>query len=811
MTTDNRKLRRFLLGEEGSPPDPERLADIAPKVRSEVLPRALALIAGLENIPEELRDRLLAPLVAEAVRRGLDELDPAVLAAHPGLLVHLPMSARVALAQDPREEIRGIVGRSWETDHPDLSVRPEIAADRPSRDRDPDRRIVIDTDAVEYEQDEGYVARDAEEDQKGSKDPEDAHRAFFVNRGFWDENEADEPHPPHLPLEAGRSAYLWLEIGDRRLEEDAGGAAATLPADLLPERALLTVAVFGFPGDIRITPGKDVGEIEVRSDGSRLAAEVVAPAANPGFLADQGLLRRRLFFPVTLPDGRDEGSLRCNLYHAGVLVQSHRVTARLLRGETWRRGEVAEMVGDPQADHHPHGVNAEVDYTLSRSLRPESLEGFGRHSLSLLMNHDPEGSHSFHFFSEAGGETFKQSPSLGAHEVSKHLSTARAALRLAAWGSEKPWREGMDFRYTEPADLDTLTTDLARLAKAGRRIYSALRDALAGGEDDDTDQADRLRRKLSELTAGTGLLQIAAKDSATEVLPAALIHDQRIDSVNRASEDFTLCPEVRDALEADTSVLDTPCFRDECPTARKKEVVCPSGFWGYRHRIGMPLSVPEEGDAAAARIVYDQAPRLVMAKWEGRDFVLLRRHQKKLDAGLAASGAQPPWRWLGVNEGEALERELLANPHVVYFYCHGGRSGETPYLKIGDEDRSFRLDLTVIDDLNEYEHLFWDSPRPLVVLNGCHTTDLRPGDPYNLVTPFIRRVNAAGVIGSEITIFESLAAAFGEALLGRFLAGVPLGEAVRLARLDLLAARNPLGMAYLPFALGNLTMGPAAA
>ena len=63
-----------------------------------------------------------------------------------------------------------------------------------------------------------------------------------------------------------------------------------------------------------------------------------------------------------------------------------------------------------------------------------------------------------------------------------------------------------------------------------------------------------------------------------------------------------------------------------------------------------------------------------------------------------------------------------------------------------------------------------------------------------------------GVIGTEITIFEPLATAFAEACLGHFLDGVPIGKAIRLARLKLLQDGNPLGLVYIPFAVSSLAL-----
>jgi hypothetical protein len=97
----------------------------------------------------------------------------------------------------------------------------------------------------------------------------------------------------------------------------------------------------------------------------------------------------------------------------------------------------------------------------------------------------------------------------------------------------------------------------------------------------------------------------------------------------------------------------------------------------------------------------------------------------------------------------------------------------------------------------------WYDPCPLIFINGCHTTALEPEKAVEFVSAFIERA-AAGVIGTEITIFEPLACAFAEECLKHFLQAVPNGDAVRIARLALLQKGNPLGLVYIPFVLPGL-------
>ena len=72
------------------------------------------------------------------------------------------------------------------------------------------------------------------------------------------------------------------------------------------------------------------------------------------------------------------------------------------------------------------------------------------------------------------------------------------------------------------------------------------------------------------------------------------------------------------------------------------------------------------------------------------------------------------------------------------------------------------------------------------------------------------RSSASGVIGTEITIFESLATLFAEAFFQEFVVKRrSAGEAIRRARLSLLRrCLNPLGLVYLPFVLPDLHLWP---
>ena len=112
----------------------------------------------------------------------------------------------------------------------------------------------------------------------------------------------------------------------------------------------------------------------------------------------------------------------------------------------------------------------------------------------------------------------------------------------------------------------------------------------------------------------------------------------------------------------------------------------------------------------------------------------------------------------------------------------------------------------IFGDTFRTKHIDWTDPRPVVLVNGCHTTALGPEVAQPLVSGLMFTANAAGVIGTEVTIFEPLAVEFAESFLRVFDAGSMLGWAVRDARLTLLGRGNPLGLVYIPFAAADLEL-----
>ncbi len=406
-----------------------------------------------------------------------------------------------------------------------------------------------------------------------------------------------------------------------------------------------------------------------------------------------------------------------------------------------------------------------------------------------MLNDNTATTHGFRF---VGRDDFAQDAEMAGAELRSLVDAVRKALRSAAWGDEDPWDASKRPQNYGTTDLAPLRNTLVTLAIRGYRMYGAIVERLAGGPD--------AQDALQDLMRAPGTIQIALKHGATDVFPAAAIYDY---SFNTNARNIVLCPDFEQALTSGVPLVETSCFQGTCRTPdlpQPSNVVCPGGFWGFRHRIGIPLSVNKDAEIVSA-IPYRNPTVVAFC-------VSLDPNLKERESHLAALSALS----LGVRlelarswtEAFHALRDATNPPRIVYFYCHGGTTLHgIPYLQVGSDD-----DDKITPDNFRAMKVRWPNINPLVVLNGCHTTAITPESILNMVSVLVQYSEAAGVVGTEISIFESLACPFAERLFARLLEGKELGEAVRETRLELLAQGNPLGLVYVPFAHSGLHLAP---
>ena len=578
-----------------------------------------------------------------------------------------------------------------------------------------------------------------------------------INTAFVTLDSAGSPLSPTQSLRPGQEVLfsLWHGVPDALSIELT---PRDLPTDTLPAEATLTVAVFGFDDGLTILSSAP-GVLQLSPSGYARVSHQPDDLQPLGI--DPELLESRLFFRLKTPDRLGSVRLRCNIYFRQVLVQSRLITAQV--GTAERSRTLA--------------MRSELDYNLTRSLRGDLLEQIGEHQLSVMLNGGENGTHQFRVMGK-GLTPYVSDATFTEGELQDVLRQARGALRRAAWGTTDPWSDD-PYRYERRADDAQLREDLIALAVAGYRFYDTLVERLS----------KRHPQSLADLVRSPALVQFTARRSASELVPSSLIYDRPLDT---GAPHLTLCPAFVKALEDGRPLAGEPCFLGACPWEGVETIVCPGGFWGFRHYLGTPVSQGDESDVAAV-IDGSNGPAMSACFFPG--FAGWPEHNARL------SPMFPGAYWQTASSREEAKRLLQrSSAHVVYFYCHGGLKGTVPYILVDrttgitrDNIRAFKWD--------------WRKNRPLVFINGCQTTALEPSHAFDLVTGFVETAHAAGVIGTEITVFEQLASAFAEHFMRSFVQQRrPLGESVRSARLELLRQRNPLGLAYVPFALASLRL-----
>ena len=411
-----------------------------------------------------------------------------------------------------------------------------------------------------------------------------------VNTGFASHVLPDTPIDQMTPLKPNEDYYFWLDIG-----KPAEGSIETNPSDIpeVPENALLVVTIFGFKDGIETRESAHSGKLDVLPEGRVKVFR--QPIGRKGDQPHSKLLEDRLFFPVHTPKKSGTYELRCNIYHKQFLLQSRLIHAVVA---TRRTGDQA--------------LRSDLDYTLMQTFDARDIKKFDRHKLSIFLNQNTDASHTFYIV----GEKKDVSINVDAGELKTLLGTARGSLRIASWGSEEKWnKEG----YRHQGDYDTkkeenreeklnrLKKDLWNMAFFGKTISDKL----------DLDEIETLRSHVP------AYIQVAPQENKAKMMfPAALIYGYLFDKFYQEKIEF--CPEFESAFLNNKPLEKTACFQGHCPSMKKyleskREVedrrwLCPSGFWGFRHYLGMPLSVgKEEEDKALPSIPVNKEMHISVA------------------------------------------------------------------------------------------------------------------------------------------------------------------------------------------------------
>lgn len=451
------------------------------------------------------------------------------------------------------------------------------------------------------------------------------------------------------------------------------------------------------------------------------------------------------------PTKSGTGQLRVCIYYQHNLIQSLCVSA---------------TVAHTDMPLHEDANFAEVEFSMTDDLL--GLDAFPPRALNLLTN-DGDGTHKI----AIRGTDIKLQYTLTGSTAITDVRKTLLAVCAEVDAEGRPTR----YRYSDvdnSGDEAKLTADLKALAAVGDKLYCDLIMDPANWDK---------QNPLEERLIRPSEIQISITRSTRNVYPWALVYDRRLES----GPDISVCPVMLKKLASSvdgTTLQADSCVDGTCPHTTDTKIVCPFGFWGFRHAIEQ---LPPNPGQVVLNISAPKNLSFIMAVHQQ---LAGKAHRVEVEK---AAGITAQYLDLRDSISTAL---TSAQPHFVYFYCHGGRSANVPWLGVGNAEK------IAPSDFRAWEPR-WQETTPIVVVNGCHTVDLNPDDLLDFVKVFAW-CRAAGVIGTEIAIPESLGREFGTFFISRFVKGEKVGTILRDFRLALLAKRNVLGLSYSPYCHGDL-------
>ncbi|HEX8209733.1 MAG TPA: hypothetical protein VF584_06060 [Longimicrobium sp.] len=492
-----------------------------------------------------------------------------------------------------------------------------------------------------------------------------------------------------------------------------------------------------------------------------------------------------VFFTVNAPEKPGRAEMRIAVYHRGHMVQSFLLTAPV--------GEFAT-----KRDR----VQVRLDFAATEQLVTEEIEMLGERALSVGVNQDAGGSHTFMVKRGGTAEGFTLDETL----VSRHVGEFRKLLEDATFvppitpGQEKPRFNS----YPDPgAETDPVFHGYVRLlADFGRNLYDMLQGKLSDAGHEEV-------RSLAEVS--DKVIQVVRHD-ANMAFPWGIIYDYPLDSALVGAPTRPVClgsplPELG-AAPASTR-------KWGCPHNPGHDVYCIEGFWGVRHRIEQ-------------RIGRTAGVETVVRRPAGRPGVMLA-------TGIEDENANELAKQLGDDLGAELallrkDDDLLdllwdpaRRPAVLVVLGHletGHIQGEPPGPRIvllpkstwpppAAVPKRHWLMPPAVTGMTQERGRWKDDPRTLVLLMACCSAATEVGTLNDLVTS-LTPLGVGAVVGTETPVFTRLAARFAaEVTLSLWNdSRRTLGEAVQGFNRALIRSGNPLAFAFTCIGNADLTLSP---
>lgn len=383
------------------------------------------------------------------------------------------------------------------------------------------------------------------------------------------------------------------------------------------------------------------------------------------------------------------------------------------------------------------------------------------------------------------------------------------------------YRFGSKDNYGDPAEL---APTLFRIANLGWQLYSAI-----------INDADD-RQSVDEILGASEEIIHVADVALGDIVPWSLLYDREVDPAAGKHKDLNgvernvtreLC--MAAWPNADGTLPATKCGGPGCLLSEEKmkeraqrpltegapieeTIICPLHFWGYKHQIEVPVQQTKDKRAtdtvAAAKKPPARTRPFQVAAAINRKLPLYEEHEKRLTK-LFDDNSKVVALASGIVDDRDRVKELLGKtqPDVIYLYCHAFARQQMQDGTITGPNLGFSVenDQTGFIAAPNLTGNKWQRG-PLVFLNGCSTVGFNPYAPSPFVVQLVKTRGASALIGTEVTVWEILAAEMAESFLQQFFDNASAGAALRTARRLLLRKYNPLGLVYTLYGKADLTL-----
>ena len=466
---------------------------------------------------------------------------------------------------------------------------------------------------------------------------------------------------------------------------------------------------------------------------------------------------RMIFFVVRTPAKTGMANMRIVVYRRNQMLRSYLIQAEITEEEV-------------ELEAPDRGVTATLDFSFSKDLekREDESKADGMAApgpvLTLSVNQDARGTHSILAKGLEGAVSF----SIPESGVSDNLQAFRDLLLEASYvklGKEKKLTQRM---WTEEPS-EASDQYIRQLADFGSELYRSYLNNTAPG----------LRETLQTI-----------RRTSNEVI-----------SIVRIDERFAFPWPVLYDMHRPSRWTREVCYGQSepgvpCGHSADSKAYCINGFWGYRHRIEELIGNRETKDsvsdvfsikkAGSLQFLHDQSIPPLEAKDPGHVLAAL-------------SGAQATQPKDGDDLLDALWN-ASSRPGMFVVFGHltsEPRDGEPSGTRIpipGTSPQEWFMSRQILEYLDN--HAPWSDPNTIVVLLTCDSMATNPRTLTDFVVAF-HRARAGAIIGTECLAFSDCVSRFSQRFFPLLWEReVPLGEAMRAVRRDLLQQGYPLAFIF---------------